>query len=239
MKKRELVYIVLIALLVLSCVILSILLFTEIENKKNTSYYDKKCEAFALENANFSQGQIVFIGDSITDGYILANYYADLPIAVYNRGIGGDTTGGVLRRLKTSVLDISPSKIVIMIGINDINGGINTEEIIENYNKILSKIKEELPNTKVYCMSILPLNKDLENYTTINVDKSLEIIKKTNIAIEELAICYEYEFVNIFNSFADDNGYLCKELSIDGIHLTPEGYSKWTAGVKPLLNDTN
>ena len=62
----------------------------------------------------------MFVGDSITDLYVLDDHYADLPQAVYNRGIGGDTTAGVLARLQVSVLDLQPDVVVLMIGTNDL-----------------------------------------------------------------------------------------------------------------------
>ena len=46
------------------------------KNKQVVSdYYNKKCAAFEMQNYNSAIGQIVFIGDSITDGYVLDNYY--------------------------------------------------------------------------------------------------------------------------------------------------------------------
>ena len=76
-------------------------------NKSNSfeAYYNRKCLAYSVENANYSKEQIVFIGDSITDLYTLDSYYS-LTLATYNRGIGGDTTEGVLKRLDVSLSSI-------------------------------------------------------------------------------------------------------------------------------------
>ena len=128
-SKKQILYIVLLSVFVLSTAVLSALLVIKPTNTSDLSYYEKKCNVYEIENANFSHGQIVFIGDSITDGCALNDYYKNLPLAVYNRGIGGDTTSGVLERLKLSLFDIKPSKIVMLIGINDINGSISNEKI--------------------------------------------------------------------------------------------------------------
>ena len=232
--KRDIVYLIFIILLTASTVVTSILLFTK-KQEFNPTYYEKKCAMFELENANFSHGQIVFIGDSITDGCALDNYYYDLPLATYNRGIGGDNTSGVLNRLKTSLFDIKPSKVVMMIGINDINGCMSKEKILNNYEKILTQISNNLPTAKVFCMSILPINKTLENYTPINVEQSTSIILQVNPEIEKLANRFNYTFVNLFPSFCNSNNLLKDNLTPDGIHLNNEGYIVYSNQLKPLL----
>ena len=233
--KKDVIYISVILLLLIAVSVLSVLLVTgHKEDGGILQYYNEKCAAFELENANLAKGQIVFIGDSITDGYVLDDYYSDLTLSVYNRGIGGDSTGGVLKRLDLSVVDIRPSKVVLMIGINDINGGVSDSVLIKNYGEILEKIKRELPKTEVYCMSILPVNKELESYG-VDIPKNLERVKKNNIEIKRLAEEYGYCFVDLFENFLDSEGHLKSELSIDGIHLNANGYRLWTEKLKPYL----
>lgn len=236
--KRDVIYGAVILVLILAAAIMTVLYCT----KKNDcfedmSYYDKKCAVFEAENPNFAHGQIVFIGDSITDGCALDNYYSDLSLATYNRGIGGDVTSGVLDRLDSSVFALEPSKVVLMIGINDINGGRSINYVLENYEKILKLISEELPDTEVYCMSILPLNEQLEEYTVINVESSTEKILEINSRIEELVARYGYEFVNLYPLFDNGSNRLYKEMSPDGIHLNHAGYTVWSQKLKPLLLD--
>ena len=233
---KERVYLAVI--IVLSVVVLAAAAYLVWDHftEESVSYYQQKCDMFALENANLARGQIVFIGDSITDGCPLDVYYTGLPLATYNRGIGGDSTGGVLLRLQTSLFDIKPSKIVLMIGINDINGGAPNDVILHNYNAILSQIKQTLPDTEVYCVSILPVNTDLESYTTINVESSTARIQQINPEIEALAAKHGYTFVDLFDEFADENRQLYRELSNDGIHLNDAGYRKYSARLLPFLN---
>ena len=237
LTKKDLIYIVIIATLTIAIATLSLLLYFTKNPKVSTEYYDKKCEVFETENGNFAHGQTVFIGDSITDGCALDVYYSDLPGAVYNRGIGGDSTGGVLKRLKLSLFDINPSRIVLMIGINDINGLVPKAQILKNYSEILSKIKTNLPEAEVICVSILPVNLDLEGYTMISAERSNATAKEINPEIEKLAASYGYGFVNMFDAFCDEDGYLIRELSPDGIHLNHEGYIKYSSLLKDHLAD--
>lgn len=102
-------------------------------------YYLSKVSQFnELKNSNdFS---IIMIGDSITDG---AEWYELLKNnEVQNRGIGGDTTNGVLDRLDT--INKSIKKAFIMIGINDIAGYKEVDEIYNNYTKILENLEKRI-----------------------------------------------------------------------------------------------
>ena len=197
------------------------------------TYYEQKCQSFEVQNFNLSKGQIVFIGDSITDLYPLDSYYSDLPLAVYNRGIAGDRTDGVIDRLKVSLYDIAPSKIVLMIGINDINSGRNNDEIISNYTKILAGIKQNLPNTQVFCMSVLSVKKEFEQYFDLTI--IIPQIKDLNTKIENLAQNYSYTYLDLFSLTIDQNNYLIDGYSDDSIHLNSNGFNVWTNLVKPYL----
>lgn len=220
-----------------------VLIFHFWDKKENTEgsgtlyqeYYDNKCHSYAVQNANLAKGQIVFIGDSITDLYILDDHYADLPLASYNRGIGGDTTSGVLHRLKVSVFDIAPSVVVLMIGTNDINGGIDNDEILQRYTSIIDSIYATLPEVDLYCMSIIPQNKDLETYTQIQVDLTTAAILAINPRIQALAESRGATYLDLFSLLADENHLLIQSYSDDGIHLNQNGLSVWTALLKPYL----
>ena len=230
---KDIVYISTTVLLVGGLITTSILLNVKKNNEVSQDYYDKKVAQFTMENGNFSKGQIVFIGDSITDLYHLDDYYQDLSLRTYNRGIGGDVTGMLLKRIQVSLYDLEPTKVVLMIGINDINGGVSTNTILENYDNILKGIKTKLPETKVYTMSILPINNDLPAY--IDVDKSTERIVSINEEIKTMSSNYSYQYMDLFSLVNDDKNHLKKEYSLDGIHLSEQGFVTWTNLIKPEL----
>ncbi|MBO5322843.1 MAG: hypothetical protein J6A88_01915 [Oscillospiraceae bacterium] len=198
-------------------------------------YYDMKCESYATQNANLAKGQIVFIGDSITDLYVLDEHYADLPLAAYNRGIGGDMTQGVLGRLKVSVTDIEPAYVVLMIGTNDINWGVDQETILTNYGKILDTIYVALPDVELYCMSIIPQNTQLMEYSDIDVHVTTQKILSVNPKIKELAEGKGATYLDLFSRLADENNLLIRSYSDDGLHLNKAGLDVWTELLKPYL----
>ena len=85
--------------------------------------WKKKVNDFNEYNKCVNKGGIIFVGDSLTDNYNVYEYYKGYD--VYNRGIGGDTTIGLLKRMNESVYDLKPSIVVLLIGINDF-------ELVEN-----------------------------------------------------------------------------------------------------------
>lgn len=240
MKKltlKDVIYLAVIVLLVAALTTVSVLygvLRAKVE-KEAPSYYDKKVAAFALENETCVKGQIAFIGDSITDYYPLDDYYGDLPLKTYDRGIAGDRTDGVLARLKVSLYDIAPTKIVMMIGINDINSGRTTDEIVANYTAILVGIGEHLPTAEVTCLSVLPMDARVEAWG-INLADSTAKIKALNARIKPLAESKGYRFVDLFPLFADENDHLIPAYADDGLHPNAAGYAVWTQALKPYLN---
>lgn len=234
LRIRDIIYIITTSLLVAGLGFS--IAYLIINQHRKVSYYEQKVASFNVQNANLSKGQIVFLGDSITDLYPLDDYYADLSKATYNRGIAGDTTQGVIDRLQTSVYDIAPSKVVLLIGINDINTFKSNDYIINNCETILSSLKSHLPDTMVYPLSITPQNKTIEQYASwINVEKANATAQELNIEIEKLANKYSYTYLDLYSQLVDSNNFLIENYSDDGIHLNSSGFTVWTNLVKPYL----
>ena len=238
LEKKDKIYILIIALLLVTTIALSVSVAFANQRRQVwevSDYYKNKVTSFAIQNTNLSKGQIIFVGDSITDMYPLDDYYADLNLACYNRGIGGDMTQGVIDRLQTSIFDLEPSKIVLMIGTNDVDWGVSEEVIISNHRTILEKIKETQPTVELYFMSIIPQNKDLEKSSGLDVTKNNETIKKLNIEIEKLCAEYGHTYIDLYSHLLDENGYLRKDCSDDGLHLNSGGFEVWKNLLKPYL----
>ena len=237
-KIFHIVYLSVIAVLIAVTVVLAVNLYKNsgVALSETQKYYQMKCTSYKVQNTNLSKGQIVFVGDSITDLYPLDDYYADLDLAAYNRGIGGDTTTGVLKRLQESVFDLKPSTVVLMIGTNDINGNVKTEKILKNYQEILTRIKTELPNTRLYCVSVIPQNLTIETYSTIKIDEATPRILALNEKIKEMVASEpNMTYLDLFSLLADENNRLIEKYSDDGLHLNAEGFKVWTGLLKPYL----
>lgn len=242
MKNRKclIINLILLTIIVILSAVIVILALRPVGQADNRTdmqkYFDNKCQSYSVQNVNLSKGQIVFIGDSITDLYLLDDHYADLPLACYNRGIGGDTTSGVLSRLKVSLFDLAPSAVVLMIGTNDINGGLDEDGIIERYEQIINEISVNLPDAQLYCISIIPQNSQIEESGHVRIADTTPKILSANARIRLLAEEKGAVYLDLFSLIADENNHLIREYSDDGLHLNPAGLSVWTKLLKPYLN---
>ena len=160
-------------------------------------------------------GDIVMIGDSLTDGARWDEIFPGLPIK--NRGINADTVEGVLDRLD-EIIAGKPAKIFILIGTNDLPWYDYRGDhfILNTYEKILSRIKVQLPGTKVYVQSILPRKRGFA--------KRIRAINAALALLAENAGCV---YIDLFSAFADANGSLRAEITNDHLHLLGAGYGIW------------
>ncbi len=195
-------------------------------NRAIKAYYYHKKEHFEL--LPNTKNEIIFLGNSITDGAEWFELFENPNIK--NRGIGGDDTDGVIERL-TEVTESHPEKIFIMIGTNDLAYGKSVEHVNENHKKIVAQIKKDSPNTKIYMQSILPVD-DAVHYTRPNIS-----INKINSALKELATQENLIYIDLSTAFSDENGKLSKEFSIDGLHINGLGYQKWKKIIEKYVNE--
>ena len=226
MKKKNLLFIIITSILSVCLIVVSSLYIHTLTNKEEheLTYYDFKCNGYQVNNHNLLKDQIVFVGDSITDLCQLDLYYGDLSLKAYNRGIGGDTTDGVLKRLKVSLYDINPSIVVLMIGTNDIIGQKDNDYILSNYEKIIQEININLPNTKLICMSIIPTNYDINEYSDVDVLNHNNKAISINSEISSLTSLYNFTYVDIYSLLIDENKVLKQDCSDDGLHLNHNGF---------------
>jgi lysophospholipase L1-like esterase len=173
------------------------------------------------------KGRIVFLGNSITEMGKWSELLGDT--TVINRGIGGDITYGVLNRLK-DVTDRAPSKLFLLIGINDISKDIPDVVIADNIMKIIERVKKESPSTKIYVHSLLPLNPQYPGFPQ-HYDKQDHVLN-LNTLLKEIATKTNVKFIDIFPLFLDSNKLLDKKYTMDGLHLNEEGYKRWVNYLK-------
>ena len=183
-------------------------------DKNISPYYLSKVSQFS-ELKGSDKFSIVMIGDSITDG---AEWYELLKNnEVQNRGIGGDTTKGILDRLDT--INKSIKKAFIMIGINDIGRYKRVDEIYNNYIKILEDLERK--DIKVYIQSVLYVGKNYPNSDYFNKE-----VKNLNKKLEQIAKDKKIDFIDLNSIFAP-NDYLEKIYTDDEIHLNGKAYILW------------
>ncbi len=169
------------------------------------------------------EGDIVFLGDSITDGGCWEELFPGLPVK--NRGINGDSTEGVLKRLDT-ILYRNPAAIFLLIGTNDLNWWSfhHDDDILETYEKILQTCMMVSPDTKVFVQSILPRKKKFAKH-----------ILSINERLKGLAKKYGDEYIDLFPHFATKDGELKPDFNNDHLHLMSNGYKMWVKILTPYI----
>lgn len=182
---------------------------------------------FALKVGQFtsyphSSKDIVFLGNSITANVEWRELLGMENIK--NRGISGDITFGILERLD-EVINGKPAKVFILIGINDISRNVPDERIIDNYRKIISRIKAGSPASKIYFHTLLPVNNEFTQFKNhYNKDEHIKFI---NDNLKKISAETKITLIDLHPHFLDANGKLDKKYTIDGLHINAEGYKVW------------
>ncbi|MEG1608785.1 MAG: GDSL-type esterase/lipase family protein, partial [Clostridia bacterium] len=141
-----------------------------------------------------SQGKIdgtVFVGDSITFGYNLDKFFPNKDYI--NRGISGDITVGVLERLDSTIFALKPKRIIMLIGTNDIGVRYPEKITFENYESIVKKIKETLPDCELIFESVYHVNEFVQHDRYRNNQK----VARLNDCIVALCKKYKVKYLDV------------------------------------------
>lgn len=192
-------------------------------------HYKQRIKTFKKSPLDFED--VVFLGNSITEqGY---DWGKKLKLKnVKNRGIAGDVTDGVLKRLD-EITYYKPKTIFLLIGINDLFNlhfvkDISSEEYVaQNIIKICEEIHQKSPETKIYLQTILPTSQEYM------VDK----INKVNTLLKANKNNSIFELIDLHKSFTNDKGLLKENLTTDGTHLNEKGYKVWTNTIQKHYNE--
>jgi lysophospholipase L1-like esterase len=169
-----------------------------------------------FEGFTVQSGDVVFLGDSITQGGAWHELFPNRPVR--NRGIGGDTTKGILNRLH-QVTNGNPSQVFLLIGTNDLSFGESDETIVDNIVSILERFADESPETQVLVQSILPRGASYqERIETLN--------SRIHAAIGDGA-----EWIDLYSLLLDEDGSIADRYSNDELHLLGAGYAVWKEAI--------
>ncbi|MEP6714483.1 MAG: SGNH/GDSL hydrolase family protein [Terriglobia bacterium] len=175
----------------------------------------------ALKKQPADPQRVVFMGDSITDGWRLAQYFPGKPYV--NRGISGQTTQQMLVRMFEDVINLKPAALVIFAGTNDIarNTGPETVEMIEENFQAMAELAE-LHGIKVVLCALTPIS----DYTAVKKSdgRPPADILKLNSWLRDYAAKTHAIYADYFKATADDKGMLKEGYSRDGLHPNDKGY---------------
>ena len=189
--------------------------------------WEKKRTGWAKQ-VKQDQGALVFLGDSITQGWG-GNFRGHFKgVKVANRGISGDTTRGVLIRLKEDVLSLNPKGVVILIGTNDLEEKATPEVIAGNLKLIIAALKKHNSKMPIILCNTFP--------SSAAKRRPADQIKKINqLYFAAVKGDAQITVLDTWLLFADAKGDAKKPEFPDLLHPNQIGYDKWAAALRPLL----
>lgn len=187
-------------------------------NQAMKIHYEQRVSLF--NSLEVKDSSVIMLGNSITASCNWSEMFNNGKII--NRGIGGDTTEGILNRIDF-LKSCKPDAVFLLIGTNDLSQGKTPDEIINNYEKIVKNITEYNSTLELFIQSVLPINK---NQFILPPNYDNDKIKSLNKMIENLQDG-RVRYVNLYDDFLDHNGNLKIEYSNDGLHLNGSGYLRW------------
>ena len=192
---------------------------TYIQGNKDVDSHNSSNNIAHRENLD----NIVFLGDSITEGYV---DYDKVSVSnvIHLRGLAGCNMFNQKMKymgydvdLEEKLDDLQPQYLYVGFGMNDLNNTVNY--FYDTYKQNIEKIRQICPDTKIVLVSITPINSDIS--TNYNVDNFNLAIKRIANEIGEPSCFY----LNIHDEFSDDDGKLKEEFdSGDGIHISTDAY---------------
>jgi lysophospholipase L1-like esterase len=174
------------------------------------------------------RGAVVFLGDSITQGWGDAMGGAFPGMKVANRGIDGDTTRGVLIRLEDDVLSLKPRAVVLLIGTNDLEEGAAPDTIASNLGLILAALKQHDPRMPIVLCQVFPSSERMR--------RPADQIKAVN-ALYLARVKGDPQVIPLdtWRLFADADGNAPAAEFPDLLHPNEAGYARWAAALRPVF----
>lgn len=182
-----------------------------------------KADDAALPAPNAGERRVVFMGDSITDGWKISGPDGSFPGKPYvNRGISGQTTPQMLVRFRPDVIDLKPSAVVILAGTNDLAGNTGPMTLEQTEENLASMADLATANgIQVVLCSILPAF----DYPWSPGLEPAPKIATLNQWMKSYAAQKGYTYVDYYSAMSDSRGGLPPALSKDGVHPLPAGYA--------------
>jgi len=177
--------------------------------------------------AKDDQGALVFLGDSITQGW--GDVGSSFPgTKTANRGISGDTTRGVLIRLQEDVVALNPSGVVLLIGTNDLEEKAEPSVIAGNLKLIIAALRQHNPSMPVILCEVFP--------SSLAKNRPAQSVRELNaLYLDTVADEPQVTVLDTWSLFSGVHGDAKEEEMPDLLHPDILGYAKWAAALRPIL----
>lgn len=208
-----------------------------------TNYYQiremtiDRMKQIMIDNQSSQPGGTVFLGDSITEFMDIDRFFPEID-KKYNCGIGGITSTMLLNFIDEGVLKFRPSRLIYMIGTNDLGKTVmqSPKDIAINVKELVETVHYNLPECQIYVVSPLPCIETIHGYkATPGILRSNDLLK---MVFKEMKKTIPYEFVTFINAYlalCNKKGEPIEELYVDGLHINDEGYKRYTDCLKEVI----
>jgi lysophospholipase L1-like esterase len=188
-------------------------------NRPLTPSQNRREMYHAFNSSRLTEHPVVMFGDSLTAAGLWPEWY---DTEVINRGIGGETTADGLSRV-SDIATLHPSKIFILFGTND-SATLSADATIGNMRQIIGALRASSPTSEIYIQSLFP---------PMTLARA-PWVTQVNEGYKRLAEEYGVHWLDLGPAFAD-GPVIQQRLTVDGIHLSPEGYDVWRRTVEPYI----
>lgn len=186
------------------------------------SHYPERVREFASEPLHC--GDIVMLGDSLTEKHDWTGLF-DRRTPIQNRGIAGDTSDGLVARLG-EVVKARPSAVFILIGTNDLWSKNSPHKTVDNITVVVRAIRGANPATPIFVQTVPPVRSEPQ----LNAK-----IARINALLATSAATVQFSLIDLHSVLSGSDGLLRSDYTVDGVHLTPLGYSRWEQLLGGLL----
>lgn len=145
-----------------------------------------------------------------------------------NYGIGGQTTRELVKRIDALAAK-DYHTVVFLCGINDIGRNLSNAQIVGNYRKMITALREKKPDIRIFILSVLPTE-------SVHYTDAQNKIVGLNTVLQVMAQQEGLTFVDCHSTFVGEDGYCKKGLTFDGLHPNLEGYAIIADILNPLLD---
>ena len=197
-----------------------------------SAHYTQMAADFELRH-DIDSTTIVMLGNSLTE--FGGNWGERLGVAnVANYGIMGDNTQGMLHRLH-QITPHHPQAIFLMVGINDVTDRLSDRQIFKRCRSVIEAIRSQSPTTRLFVQSLLPINLDVKQWKIL-VNQESKIVA-INRRLADYCAQEHLPFIHLYPLFIDNGRDIMRQdLTIDGLHLTEQGYQIWVHTLRPYLD---
>ncbi|MEZ5425090.1 MAG: SGNH/GDSL hydrolase family protein [Pyrinomonadaceae bacterium] len=212
----------------------AILLFAGFASAQDKTYdreklWEKEIDGFAEIDRRQTppENAVLFVGSSSIRLWV--NLRQSFPgLKVINRGFGGSRLEDVNHYFDRIIAPYRPKTIVLYAGENDVNEGISPEQLAENYRRFAALVREKLPKTKIFYVSLKP--------SPSRWAKAEEFRKANQLIKAETEKDKRTRFVDVFSAMLGPNGEPMPDIFVaDNLHMNEKGYAIWQKILEKLL----